>query len=94
MAHRRSSLKKIRIDKRRRAVNVRIISELKTVTRKVANLIAQKNADEAAKQSRELFSKIDKAVKKGVLHKNMASRRKSRFSLKINSLKTQNPKIK
>lgn len=94
MAHRRSSLKKIRIDKRRRAVNVRIISELKTVTRKVANLIAQKNADEAAKQSRELFSKIDKAVKKGVLHKNVASRRKSRVSLKINSLKTQTPKIK
>ncbi len=94
MAHRRSSIKKIRIDKRRRAVNVRIISELKTVTRKVANLIAQKNADEAAKQSRELFSKIDKAVKKGVLHKNVASRRKSRVSLKINSLKTQTPKIK
>ena len=94
MAHRRSSLKKIRIDKRRRAVNVRIISELKTVTRKVAHLIAQKNADEAAKQSRELFSKIDKAVKKGILHKNLASRRKSRLSLKINSLKTQSPKIK
>lgn len=94
MAHRRSSIKKIRIDKRRRAVNVRIISELKTVTRKVANLIAQKNADEAVKQSRELFSKLDKAVKKGVLHKNLASRRKSRISLKINSLKTQGPKIK
>ena len=94
MAHRRSSIKKIRIDKRRRAVNVRIFSELKTVTRKVTNLIAQKNADEAAKQSRELFSKLDKAVKKGVLHRNLASRRKSRISLKINSLKTQAPKIK
>ncbi len=94
MAHRRSSIKKIRIDRRRRAVNVRIISELKTVTRKVANLIAQKNADQASKESGELFSKLDKAVKKGVIHKNMASRRKSRIALKINSLKPQDSKIK
>ena len=94
MANRRSSIKKIRIDKRRRAANVRIISELKTVTRKVANLIAQKNADQASKESGELFSKLDKAVKKGVIHKNMASRRKSRIALKINSLKPQDSKIK
>ena len=94
MAHRRSSIKKIRIDKRRRAVNVRIISELKTVIRKVANLIAVKNADQAVKESRELFSKLDKAVKKGIIHKNLASRKKSRISLKLNSLKTQAPKIK
>ncbi len=94
MANRRSSIKKIRIDKRRRAANVRIISELKTVPRKVVNLIVQKNADQASKESGELFSKLDKAVKKGVIHKNMASRRKSRIALKINSLKPQNSKIK
>ena len=94
MAHRRSSIKKIRIDKRRRAVNGRTISELKTVTRKVAGLIAAKNAEEAAKESRELFSKLDKAVKKGIIHKNLASRRKSRINLRINSLKAQSSKIK
>lgn len=94
MAHRRSSIKKIRIDKRRRAVNVRIISELKTVNRRVNSLILEKKADEAVKESRLLFSKLDKAVKKGIIHKNLASRRKSRISLKINSLKPQNSKIK
>ena len=88
MAHRRSSIKKIRIDKRRRAVNGRVISELKTVTRKVIGLLAAKNANEAVKESRELFSKLDKAVKKGIIHKNLASRKKSRINLKINSLKT------
>ena len=91
MAHRRSSIKKIRIDKRRRAVNVQVISELKTVTRKVVGLLAAKNANEAAKESRELFSKLDKAVKKGIIHKNLASRKKSRINLKINSLKKANP---
>ena len=88
MAHRRSSIKKIRIDKRRRLHNLRVISELKTVTRKVQEFIAAKKQDEAVKKSRELFSKLDKAVKKGILHKNRASRQKSRFTLRINSLKS------
>ena len=87
MAHRRSSIKKIRIDKRRREHNIRVISELKTVARKFGRLITEKKVDEAAKESRELFSKLDKAVKKGIIHKNKASRRKSRIALKINSLK-------
>ncbi len=87
MAHRRQSIKKIRIDKRRREVNLRTISELKTYTRKVAELITAKKRTEAAKAAGELFSKLDKAVKKGIIHKNRASRRKSRITLSINKLK-------
>ncbi len=87
MAHRRSSIKKIRIDKRRRARNVRTLSELKTAMRKLNAFILVKNFDEALKESRRYFSKLDKAVKKGVLHKNQGARRKSRITLKINSLK-------
>ncbi len=88
MAHRRQSIKKIRVDIKRRSQNVQVISELKTVARKVNALIVDKKASEALLQSRELFSKLDKAVKKGILHKNRASRRKSRVILRINSLKT------
>ena len=87
MANRRSSIKKIRVDKRRRVRNVQVISELRTVARKVNSLIVAKKADEAAKESRSLFSKLDRAVKKGVLHQNSASRSKSRVILRINSLK-------
>ena len=86
MAHRRSSIKKIRIDKRRREVNVRVISELKTAARKVAGALVSLKRSDAVKESRIFFSKLDKAVKKGILHKNKASRRKSRISLKINAL--------
>ena len=67
--------------------NLRVISELKTVARKVQAFITDKKYEEAVKGSRILFSKLDKAVKKHILHKNRASRRKSRISLKINSLK-------
>ncbi len=93
MAHRRASIKKIRIDKRRREHNVQVISELKTTARKVNDLISAKKADEAQKASHILFSKLDKAVKKGIIHKNRASRRKSRVSLRIHSLKNSNAKL-
>ena len=89
MAHRRSSIKKIRVDKRRHLYNLRVISELKTVARKVQAYLVDKKFDEASKESRTLFSKLDKAVKKGILHKNRASRRKSRITLRIASLKNQ-----
>ena len=88
MVHRRSSIKKIRIDKRRREVNLRTISELKTYARKVSGLIAEKKRPEASKAASEFFSKLDKAVKKGIIHKNRASRRKSRISIAINKIKS------
>ena len=87
MANRRQSIKKIRVDKRRREHNVRVLSELKTVLRKTFKLLVEKNQAELTKQSQALFSKLDKAVKKNLLHKNRASRIKSRFQRKINSLK-------
>lgn len=86
MAHRRSSIKKIRVDARRREVNKRIISELRSVVRKVNGFIAAKNGAEARKASHLLFSKLDKAAKKGIIHANKASRRKSRIQLQINAL--------
>ncbi len=86
MANRRQSIKKIRVDKRRREHNVRSLSELKTVLRKTHRLILEKSND-LTEQSRALFSKLDKAVKKNLIHKNRASRMKSRIQQKINTLK-------
>ena len=87
MAHRRSSIKKIRTDKRRRLHNLSVISELKTAARKMEAAFTSKNAEEALKLSRVYFSKLDKAVKKSVIHKNRAARRKSRVSKRLNSLR-------
>ena len=88
MAHRRSSIKKIRIDKKRHIRNSGILSALRTQMRKTNRLITEKNAAEAQKESRELFSQLDKAVKKNLVHKKSASRQKSRFTLRLNSIKT------
>ena len=86
MANRRSSIKKIRIDKRRTLRNLAVRTELKTVARKVRELVSAKKRSEAEQAVRALFSKLDKAVKKHILHKNRASRLKSRIQRKINSL--------
>lgn len=88
MAHRRSSIKKIRIDKKRTIRNSGILSALRTQMRKTNSVIVLKKADEAAKEARELFSQLDKAVKKNLVHKKTASRQKSRFTLRINSIKS------
>ena len=87
MAHRRSSIKKIRIDKKRHIRNSGIKSALRTQMRKTNALLVEKKADDAVKEARELFSQLDKAVKKNLLHKNTASRQKSRFTLRLNLLK-------
>jgi len=86
MANRRSSIKKIRVDKRRRENNLRVGSELKTVARKVREFIGAKKRSEAELAVRELFSKLDKAVKKKIIHRNRASRVKSRIQSKISAL--------
>ncbi len=86
MAHRRASIKKIRVDERRRERNRRVITELRTAFRKVSEFIIAKKGDEARKASHLFFSKLDQAAKKGIIHSKNASRRKSRTQLKINAL--------
>ena len=86
MAHRRSSIKKIRIDKKRHARNSSTLSALRTEMRKANRLITEKKLDEAKKELPALFSQLDKAVKKNLLHKKSASRQKSRFTLRLNGV--------
>ncbi|MEI8344727.1 MAG: 30S ribosomal protein S20 [Candidatus Omnitrophota bacterium] len=86
MAHRRSSIKKIRIDERRQFRNNRVRSQIKTAARKVKGILESKDASKADQTARLLFSELDKAVKKGVINKNRASRTRSRIQLRVNAL--------
>ena len=86
MANRRSSIKKIRVDKRRHANNLIVRSELKSVARKVREMVSAKKRNEAEQALRAFFSKLDKAVKKNIVHRNRASRLKSRIQSKVRAL--------
>ncbi len=85
MANRRQSIKKIRVDIRRREHNKSILSELKTHLRKLQEFISTKKIEDARKQANVVYSKLDKAVKKNLLHKNRASRTKSRITKRLHA---------
>jgi len=76
----------MKLDKIRRMRNRRVKQELQKAIKKYLSLLSVKEIENAKKAFGEVMSKLDKAVKKGIIKKNTASRRKSRLSLK---LKTQ-----
>jgi len=86
VAHHASAKKRIRQGEKRRAQNRKNVSQLKTQVKKLRAAIAEGNADAAKKLLPQTVGEIDKAVKKGVVHDNAASRYKSRLSRKVSAL--------
>lgn len=79
----KSAFKRIRQNKKRRLRNLRIKSELKALSKKFNLALSSKKLDEAKARAAELVSKLDKARSKGIIHKNTASRKKSRMLRKL-----------
>lgn len=86
MPIKKAAAKSMRQDKKRSLRNSRVISDLKTKTRSFENTLAEKNKEQAKSMLRDLISVIDKAKSKGMIHKNTASRTKSRLTKKIEKL--------
>jgi len=87
MAHHKSAVRQHRRSLRRREINKSNKSALRTMMRKTREAIKSNEAEEARKLLPRLFSSIDRAVKKGVIHKNTGSRYKSRLSRQVEMLK-------
>lgn len=81
----KSGIKRTEIAERNRQKNVAAKSAVKTAVRKVAEDLKAKASDALDSDLKEAISKIDKAVSKGILHKNTAGRKKSRLMKKVNS---------
>ncbi|ANP27537.1 30S ribosomal protein S20 [Dermabacter vaginalis] len=77
MANIKSQIKRIKTNAKAQERNKAYRSELKTYVRKVRTAVAAGDADASAKALREASRKLDKAVSKGVIHKNQAANRKS-----------------
>jgi len=80
MANTRSAAKQARAAVRRRARNRTQISTVRTSEKKIRSLAKAGKTDEATKLVSEFQSQIDRAAKKGVVHKNTASRHKQRVA--------------
>ena len=86
MAHSKSSKKRVYIGERNTERNQAIKSRVKTFVKKVLSAVEAKNVDEAKTALQVAYKELDKAVTKGVVKKNTASRKKSRLAVKVNAL--------
>lgn len=84
---RRTSIKMLRKNKARRLHNIEIRSDLRKTLKQFQALLAAKNATEAKAFLKQVFSKLDKAAKKNIIHKRMASRKKSRLAKQLLKIK-------
>jgi small subunit ribosomal protein S20 len=71
---------------KRRLRNKSVKSSLKTAIRKFHEAAASGDTEQATTLMRDASRKLDKAVSKGVIHKNQAANRKSAISHKLNGL--------
>ncbi|ALD63952.1 30S ribosomal protein S20 [Glutamicibacter soli] len=86
MANIKSQKKRILTNEKARLRNVAVRSEVKTVIRSVNEAVVAGDKDKATDALRLAGKKLDKAVSKGVLHKNNAANRKSALAKKVNAL--------
>ena len=89
MANHFSALKRARQTEVRSARNRANTTRVRTALRKMREALTAGDKKAAAAIYRDAASAVDKAVQKGVLHKNTASRYKSRLSLHLNKLATK-----
>lgn len=79
MPNTRSAAKRVRQSAKRRLRNQAAKSEIKTLVKKCRAAIAAGDADEARQLARLAESRLDRAAKKGIVHKNNARRRAMRL---------------
>ncbi|CBT75908.1 MULTISPECIES: 30S ribosomal protein S20 [Glutamicibacter] len=86
MANIKSQKKRNLTNEKARLRNVAVRSEVKTVIRNVNEAVVSGDKEKATEALRLAGKKLDKAVSKGVLHKNNAANRKSAIAKKVNAL--------
>ncbi len=77
MANIKSQIKRIKQNNKAHERNKAVKSDLKTAIRKFREAAASGDKDAATTWGRAASRKLDKAVSKGVIHKNQAANRKS-----------------
>ena len=86
MANSKSAKKRVLTAEKNRLRNVAWKSSIKTATKKVLELAGGKDKDALNNALSKVYQLCDKAVVKGILHKNTAARKKSRLTLAIKKI--------
>jgi small subunit ribosomal protein S20 len=86
VANIKSQKKRILTNEKARQRNNSVKSELRTLIRNVDAAVTTADKDAAQTALQAASRKLDRAVSKGVIHKNNAANRKSAISKKVNAL--------
>ncbi len=89
MANIKSSKKRVLIAERNRLRNQAFRSSIKTAVKKVLELAKAEDKDALNSALSKAYQLCDKAVSKGILHKNTAARKKSRLTIAVNKLQAK-----
>ncbi|MCQ2372886.1 MAG: 30S ribosomal protein S20 [Phascolarctobacterium sp.] len=82
----KSSIRSVKTDAERRAANSATKSEMRNAARKVVALSQTDAKAEAQATLVTASGLLDKAARKGIIHKNAAARKKSRLAKKVNAM--------
>lgn len=89
MANHKSALKRVRSSERKRLRNRAVRSTTRTMVKKARTTLEQGDLEAARQAIREAVRTLDKAVSKGVIHRNSAARRKSRLMKRLAALEAK-----
>jgi small subunit ribosomal protein S20 len=84
MPNHKSAEKRVRQSERRRLINRNNRAKLRTSIKKLRSALDGGDAKESTSLLATTVSEIDKAVRKGALHRNAAARQKSRLTIRVN----------
>lgn len=85
----KSAIKRVKIAERNRVKNRTWKSKIRTEQNKLEDALKAATVKELDGKLTGLYAVIDKAVSKGVLHRNTAARKKSRLAKKAYALKKE-----
>ncbi|MDE3720057.1 MULTISPECIES: 30S ribosomal protein S20 [Nocardiopsis] len=88
MANIKSQKKRIRQNEKARVRNQAVRSSLKTAVRKFREAAEAGDAEKATVAQRSAARALDKAVSKGVIHKNQAANRKSAIAKRLHEVQS------
>jgi len=86
MANIKSQIKRIGTNQKAADRNKAVRSEVKTAVRAAREAVATGDKTKAAEALKVATKKLDKAVSKGVIHKNQAANKKSAIAKKVSSI--------
>lgn len=82
----KSSIRSVKTDAELNAKNSAVKSSIRKAVRKLNEAIEAGQTEEAKNLLTNAVSGFDKAVQKGIVHKNTAARKKSRLAQKVNAM--------